>query len=173
MSYPVVVAEVLESAKPLHWRLKVTFWLDAMLAISVCVLQTVPGTGLVIHEWLGLAVIAMVFAHLLFSWSWISSNSRRLLGALTIRTRINYILNLSLFAATTAVIFSGILISQKAIPALTGSKAAPVMNWRWDSIHIDFSGAVMMLAGFHVAINWEWALAAGQRIFHRVLDGAQ
>jgi hypothetical protein len=28
-------------------------------------LQTVPFTGLIIHEWLGLAMVAMVFAHLL------------------------------------------------------------------------------------------------------------
>lgn len=141
-----------------------------MLAISVCALQTVTGTGLIIHEWLGLAMIGMLCAHLLFSWSWISSNSRRLFGSQTIRTRINYVLNLSLFAATVAVIFSGIQISQKAIPVLTGSKAAETMDWRWDALHNDFANAVLMLAGFHVAMNWEWALAAGQKIFRRVLD---
>jgi hypothetical protein len=160
-----------DSAKPAQWRLKTTFWLDVTLMVSVCALQTVPFTGLVVHEWLGLAMVAMVFAHLLLSWSWIASLSRRLFAMQTLRARINYLLNLTLFAAMTAVIFSGILISQKAIPALTGTKAPPDMDWRWDSLHNQFSAYVLMLSGFHLAINWEWALAAGQKVFRRVLGG--
>jgi hypothetical protein len=44
---------------------------------------------------LGLAIVGMVFAHLLLSWSWIASQSRRWF-AVSARARINYILNLSL-----------------------------------------------------------------------------
>ena len=170
MATPGVV-ETRESAKPAQWRLKITFWLDVTLLVSVCALQTVRFTGLVLHEWLGLAMVGMVFAHLLFSWSWIASLSRRLFAVQTLRARINYLLNLSLFAAMTAVIFSGVLISQKAIPALTGTKTPPDMDWRWDSLHNQFSAFVLMLSGFHLAINWEWALAAGQKVFRRVLGG--
>jgi hypothetical protein len=167
------VAEARESAKPADWRLKTTFWLDVTLLVSVCALQTVRFTGLVLHEWLGLAMVGMAFAHLLFSWSWIASLSRRLFAVQSARARINYLLNLSLFAAVTAVIFSGILISQKAIPALIGTKAAPDMDWRWDSLHRQFSQAVVILAGFHLAINWDWVLAAGEKLFGRVLGGAR
>ena len=77
------------------------------------------------------------------------------------------VLNLSLFAAMTALIFSGILISQYAIPALTGAKPEPEMDWRWDSIHNRLSDFVVVLAGLHLAINWEWALAAGRKILRR------
>jgi len=80
--------------------------------------------------------------------------------------------DLSLFAGVTPVIFSGILISQKAIPTLIGTKAAPDMDWRWDTLHNRFSQAVVMLSGFHLAINWDWALAAGQKLFRRVREGA-
>jgi cytochrome b len=135
-------------------------------------LQTVSFTGLVLHEWLGLAMVGMVLAHLLLAWSWIASQSRRLFAVQSVRARINYFLNLSLFAAVTAVIFSGILISQKAIPALTGTKAAPDMDWRWDTLHNQFSQFVLLLAGFHLAINWDWALAAGEKLFRRVREGA-
>jgi len=149
-----------------------TFWLDLTLLASVCALQTVSFTGLVLHEWLGLAMVGMVLAHLLLAWSWIASQSRRLFAVQSVRARINYLLNLSLFAAVTAVIFSGILISQKAIPALTGTKAAPDMDWRWDTLHNQFSQFVLLLAGFHLAINWDWALAAGEKLFRRVREGA-
>ena len=109
----------------------------------------------------------MVLAHLLLAWSWIASQSRRFFSLRTVRARINYLLNLSLFAAVTAVIYSGALISQKAIPALTRTRAAKDMDWRWDNLHNQFSAAVLMLVGFHLAINWEWVLAAGQKIFRR------
>ena len=161
-----------KSAKTAQWRLKMTFWLDLTLLASVCALQTVSFTGLVLHEWLGLAMVGMVLAHLLLAWSWIASQSRRLFAVQSVRARINYLLNLSLFAAVTAVIFSGILISQKAIPALTGTKAAPDMDWRWDTLHNQFSQFVLLLAGFHLAINWDWALAAGEKLFRRVREGA-
>ena len=172
MSTPSVV-EARQSAKAAPWRLKTTFWLDVMLLVSVCALETVPFTGLVIHEWLGLAVVGMLFAHLLFSWSWISSHSRRWFAAQSIRARINYLLNLSLFAGVSSVLFSGILISQKAIPALTGTKAAPEINWRWDFIHDRLSTFMFILAGLHLAINWDWALAAGQKVFRRFLEDTQ
>ena len=166
------VLETRESAKSAQWRLKLTFWLDVTLLVSVCILQTVSFTGLVLHEWLGLAMVGMVLAHLLLAWSWIASQTRRLFTLQSVRASINYLLNLILFAAITAVIFSGILISQKAIPALTGTRAAPDMDWRWDWLHNQFSQAVVLLSGLHLAINWDWVLAAGQKLFSRVREGA-
>jgi hypothetical protein len=166
------VAVVRGPAKPAQWRLKTAFWLDVALLVSVCALQTVSFTGLVVHEWLGLAMVGMVLAHLLFSWSWIASLSRRIFAVQSVRSRINYLLNLSLFAAVTAVIFSGILISQKAIPALIGVKAAPDMDWRWDFLHDLFSQFVLMLSGFHLAMNWDWVFAAAEKLFGRVRGGA-
>jgi hypothetical protein len=167
------MVETRESAKLGQGRLKIAFWLDLTLLASVCALQTVPFTWLVLHEWLGLAMVGMIFIHLLLAWSWIASQSRRLFAVQSARARINYLLNLSLFAGVTAVIFSGVLISQKAIPMLTGAKAAPDMDWRWDTLHHQFSNAVLILSGLHLAINWDWALAAGQKIFSRVREGAR
>jgi hypothetical protein len=159
------MVETREPAKLVRWRLKITFWLDVTLLVSVCALPNVSFTGLVLHEWLGLAMVGMVFAHLLFAWGWIATQSRRLFAAQSVRERVNYFLNLSLFAGVTAVIFSGILISQKAIPTLTGAKAAPDMDWRWDTLHQQFSDAVLTLSAFHLALNWDWALAAVQKLW--------
>jgi len=156
-----------------HWRLKTTFWLDIALLVSVCALQTVRFTGLVVHEWLGLAVIAMVLAHLLFSWSWIATQSRRLFGRQTARERINYVLNLILFFFVTAALFSGILISQKAIPVLTGAVVSPdKMDMRWATLHEEFAGMVLILAGLHLAINLDWVLAAAGNAFRRFRESA-
>jgi hypothetical protein len=164
---------VLASTKAAQWRLKITFWLDVTLLLSVCALQDVGFTGLVLHEWLGVAMVGMVFAHLLLAWSWIATQSRRLFAAQSIRARVNYLLNLSLFAGVTAAIFSGVLISQKAIPALTGTRAALDMDWHWDTLHLRFSQTVLMLAGFHLAINWDWILAALQKLLFPWVETVQ
>jgi hypothetical protein len=115
----------------------------------------------------------MIFAHLLLAWGWIATQSRLLLTVQPLRARINYLLNLSLFAGVTAVIVSGILISQKAIPTLTGTKAAQDMNWRWDTLHNQFSAAVLLLSGFHLAINWDWARAALQKVVFPWIENVQ
>jgi hypothetical protein len=165
-------AEISAVAKPVQSRLKLAFGLDVTLLVSICALQAVPFTGLVLHEWLGLSIVGMILAHLLLSWSWIASQTRGFFDVQSARARINYVLNLSLFAAVTATIFSGLLISQQAVPILTGTNAPPEMDWRWDALHNKFSIAVLILAAFHLAINWDWALAAGQKIFRRVGEGA-
>src|SRR5215467_7140992 len=73
----------------------------------------------------------------------------------------------------TAVIFSGILISRQAIPMLTGTKAPLNMDWRWDSLHNQFSEQLLMLSGLHLAINWDWALAAVQKVVFPWLQKVQ
>lgn len=171
MGSPAAEARAPVTSTP--WRLKVTFWLDATLVASVCALQALSFTGLIVHEWLGLAIIVMVFAHLLFSWSWIASQTRRVFARHPPRTRINYLLNLTLFACVTAAIFSGILISQHAIPVLTGTKAAVEMDWRRDLLHEAFSGFLLLFSGFHLAMNWEWLLAAAERLFGRVAESGR
>jgi len=148
-----------------HQRLKTTFCLDITLLVSVCVLESDRFTGLVIHEWLGLAIIAMVLAHLLFSWTWIATQSRRFFAKQTVRDRINYVINFVFFFSVTAAIFSGILISQKAIPTLTGTNFSPAMGMRWSGLHETSSHLILILAGFHLAINWDWLLAATRNLF--------
>lgn len=156
-----------------HWRLKTTFWLDIALLVSVSALMTVRFTGLVVHEWLGLAVIGMVLAHLLFSWSWIVTQSRRVSTKQTVGERVNYLINFLLFFSVTAALLFGILISQKAVPALTGTKVSPVdMNLRWTNLHNMYSWLVFSLSGFHLAINWDWLLTATRNLF-RVFRGSE
>ena len=133
--------------------------------VSVCALETVPVTGMVLHEWLGLAIVGMIIAHVLLSWAWVAAKTRQLFKAQPARARVNYLLNLGLFACMTAVVFSGILISQDAIPALTGNPAADLTTqFGWDLIHRRFSDWVLILAGLHLAINWEWSVAAARKI---------
>jgi len=153
-------------------RLKVAFCLDIALLISVCALEQVPFTGAIVHEWLGLAFAAMVVWHLLLSWTWIAAQSRQLFPPESARTIVNYLLNLCLFACVTAVIYSGIRISQEAIPLFTRTRTAIRTDSPWFFIHNQGSNFVVILAGLHLALNWDWSVAAGRRLLRRTKAGA-
>ena len=135
------------------------------MLLVFCALETVPFTGLVLHEWLGLALVALILAHLLLSWPWISTATRRFISG-SARTRVNYAINLGLFASMTVLILSGVLISEHAIPQLLRIRPADLPDaFRWDSIHDRLSDAVVILAGLHLALNWDWTFAAARKLF--------
>jgi hypothetical protein len=69
------------------------------------------------------------------------------------QTRINYILNWTLFMDVGLVMLSGLMISQAVIPSL--GITLP-QNFTWRSLH-DFSANLfLVLLGFHTALHWSW-----------------
>lgn len=153
-------------------RLKTAFWLDIALLVSVCALEQIPFTGAVVHEWMGLAFAAMIVWHLLLSWSWIASQTCRFFPIASPRAVINYLLNLCLFTVVTAVIYSGVMISQEAIPAFTRTRSSIRADSPWFFIHNQGSDLIVILAGLHLALNWDWIVAAIRRLLRRQKAGA-
>jgi hypothetical protein len=60
-------------------------------------------TGLLIHEWWGIALMLLVMIHLLSQWDWTVSSSRSFFSRLTQRIRLTYLLNWGLFIAGVLV----------------------------------------------------------------------
>jgi hypothetical protein len=146
---------------PTITRIQLNFWLDLTLLISVCALEAVTFTGLTLHEWLGVATAGLILIHLSMAWAWISTSSRRLASVNANRTRINYALNFCLFVSVVAAIFSGLILSEVALPAIGIRSAAGNIQWRY--IHNRASDFVLILAGLHLAINWDWSVAAARK----------
>ena len=149
--------------KPARSRLRVAFWLDAALFVAVCAQEQIGFTGAIVHEWTGLTFAVLIVVHLLFSWSWIATQTRSAWRAES-RARFNYALNLSLFAVVTAVIFSGIMMSQEAIPLFTKVRTPIPRDSAWFLVHNQLSNVLVVLAGLHLALNWDRALAAGRKL---------
>jgi cytochrome b len=150
-------------------RLRFTFWLDVALLVVFCALETVPFTGLLLHEWIGLIAAVMVIIHLLLSWTWIATITCRFVsvqqGAATGRTRVNYLLNLALFGIVSILIVSGVIVSRYAVPAMVAWRPDAQTDYQWGAIHNRFSDLVVILAGLHLAINWDWSVLAARKIF--------
>jgi hypothetical protein len=126
---------------------------DLVLTVGFVVLMSVPFTGLALHEWIGIGVMALVLVHLLSQWDWTMATSRRLLGTLTGRLRFTYLLNWALFLSVTLVMVSGLAISESALPRL--GIAMPRQPF-WRPIHTLSANAILVLAGIHLGLNWRW-----------------
>ena len=136
------------------------FWLDALLLLAFLLLLSPRMTGLALHEWLGVVFGIPVLVHLMLSWSWISTATRRVLTSADRRARVNYVLNTTLFVLTTIEIVSGLVISQVALPVL-GIAAIDDRSWR--ALHNLTLNWTLLAAGLHVAMNWAWIVAAFRR----------
>ncbi len=119
-------------------------------------------TGLVLHEWIGLVLIAMIVVHLLVHWGWVETR----VGALVKRHRRfgALLLNAALFVAMGVALVSGVVISKVALP----NALSPAAYLRWHGLHEDASNFAMWLVAFHVAYNWDRILGSLRQAMGRV-----
>lgn len=145
-------------------RSRTTLYLLLDVAIFLAFLiSTAPRfTGLAIHEWLGIAFGAAIVTHLLLHWQWIVTVTRHLFGRTVARSRLNYALNMLLFVAVTLIVFTGLMISEEALPVF-GVHFARDGFWMW--LHRWSSDAAVFLTGLHVALHWRWIVNAVRRLF--------
>ena len=126
----------------------------AMLA-ALCAVESLRIAGIAFHEWLGIALIAAFLLHLLISWNWIAAQTRQSVVVRAARGRLAYLLNVALYVVTVMTMFSGIAISEAALPALGFS---PPPNQFWRGLHSYGANLMVLLAGLHIALNWDWIL---------------
>jgi hypothetical protein len=142
-------------------RISVVFWLDAALLLAFSALETVPFTGLAIHEWLAAGLIVLVLCHMLLSWTWIAASSKRLPSRGPARTKLNYFLNFALLLSVVTTMLSGFVVSEVVARALGFQSQAGNNHWRL--IHNQASNFVVIFAAVHLAINWDWSIAAAKK----------
>jgi len=139
-------------------RLKL--WIDLAIFAAFLVTMEPHSSGLPIHEWLSLSMIAAILVHLLLSWDWIAQITRRFLGRVAGVSRLNYLLNWLLFFDGILIMLSGILISEVALPAL-GIALPPGFAWR--RLHDMSANFFLLLLGLHTALHWNWIVNSIKR----------
>ena len=78
------------------------------------------------------------------------------------RLRFNVLFNALLFYAFVVALFSGVMASVIAMPAL-GIPMASDQNWQ--NIHNKWANNIFpLLAGLHLAMNWNWIVGAVRRL---------
>jgi hypothetical protein len=139
--------------------------LDISMFVLVCVLECLSLTGLALHEWLGFALCPLVLLHVVLQWSWFIAQFRRVLAPGAYRARVNLWLNVVLLVLMAAVLFSGVLISNQVAPLLAEHLGRTRV---WNEIHGWLNFVLVVVVGLHLALNWDWIIAAVRR--QRVLQ---
>ncbi len=144
-------------------RTAFALWLDVLLLLLFLLIQSPRITGVAAHEVLGIAIAVPLILHMLLSWHWIISKARRLFANGSVRTRINYAINVGLFLAMVLVIVSGIMVSRVVLP---WAGMPTIYDGDWFELHDSTSNVLFVAIGLHLAMNWGWVLAAlRQRAF--------
>ncbi len=134
--------------------------LDITIFAAFLAIASPKLTGNTIHEWLSLALAAAIVVHLLFHWKWIVSLSKNFFQKLIHQSRLNYLVNILLFIAMTASMFSGLLISKSILETL-GIQLNVGRSWK--TLHNLTSDFSVILLGVHFALHFKWLISALKR----------
>ena len=141
-------------------RNAVNLAVDLGIFIAFLVAMAPRFSGIAVHEWLSIAFGAAIVTHLLLHWKWIVEITRKLFTKANWTARTNYILNSVLFVAMVVAIFSGIMISEAALP-LFGIQTQRGGIWR--GLHGFSADLSMVILGLHIALHWQWILNMTKR----------
>ena len=134
--------------------------------LVVFLITTAPQlTGISWHEWLSLALGGVVVVHIVLHWQWIVAVVMHFMTKTTWPGRLSFILNVLLFIAFTLVIYSGVAISEAAMPFL-GVQVFDNRAWRF--LHHTLSNISLIIIAMHVAIHWQWIVNLFRRRTIRV-----
>jgi|ERR1051326_524463 cytochrome b561 len=141
-------------------RTVLLLWLDCSMLVAVVLLECLSLTGLQLHEWLGFLLCPLVLLHVVLQWQWFITQFQRVLTAGAWRIRINAALNLLLLIIMAAVLVSGGLVSNQSV-ATFGERFGRLRLW--SEIHGTLNFILVVLVGLHLALNWDWIVAALRR----------
>lgn len=142
---------------------------NTILGVAFVAISAPQATRIPAHEWLSLAFLVIFALHILFSWQWIVGVTARMFSALRGQVRLNYLLDAASYLAMIAVTVSGIIISESAFPSLGFPR---VHDRFWAVIHDRSSELLLILIGVHLAMHWEWIVAALRRLMSGTLARA-
>jgi Domain of unknown function (DUF4405) len=150
----------MNESKTKNIQTKTKLVIDILIFIAFLIAMDPRSSGIAIHEWLATSAFAAIVIHLLLSWDWIIQVTRRMIGSMSMQTRLNYILNWAMFFDVTILMLSGFMISQSVMPALGITLPG---NFAWRSLHELTSNLFMVLLGLHTALHWSWIVSTFQR----------
>lgn len=142
-------------------KMKTNFYLDLFLAIIFLLLMEPMFTGIVLHEWVGLAMGVAFITHIIFHWKWVVETTKRYFK-MNNRSRLKYILDILLLVGSILILISGLAIS-KTIDFSWLNLGNDMVMWR--GIHIAASYITIILIGIHIGLNWKWVMNSYKRLF--------
>ncbi len=128
-------------------------WVDVLVFAGMLAVFAPGLTGLLIHEWLGLAFGVTAGVHVLLHWQWIAGITRKFFTRASWGARFNYLLNAAIFIGFTVVIFSGVMESRFVLQTFGLN---PPDERTWELLHRLSADLTLFLTALHIAVHWRW-----------------
>jgi cytochrome b subunit of formate dehydrogenase len=143
---------------------------DVLLFVAFVFSAMPHATGVFFHEWISLALVAVVVTHLVFNWSWIIRTTRQVFSRLPAEVRFNHIWDALLFVLFVLTILSGLLVSQQALPSM-GLPWVPSRFWM--VLHNMSATGLTVMIGVHIAMHLGWVWTRLRRKPGPAMDAAK
>ena len=113
-------------------RARTRLALDASLLVAFIAAYRPAWTGLTVHQWLSLVIVAPLLVHGVVNWEWTLRIARTFFERLLHMSRLNLAIDSALFLSAVCVMVSGVMVSPMLLSLLgVHSMQAPV----WHLIH--------------------------------------
>jgi len=142
-------------------RARSRFALDIALAVGLLAAYRPTWTGISLHQWLSIAIIAPLLAHLVVNWQWTLRVLRTFVHRLLSASRLNFAIDAALLVSTVAVMLSGFMVSPLLLSPLGIQPSNPLV---WHELHLWSANATIALFAIHAAMHWRWFVATAQRL---------
>lgn len=137
-------------------RARTRLVLDITLLAAFAVAFRPNWTGISLHQWLSIAIVAPVLVHVVVNWEWAVRVLKTFVERLLSASRLNFVVDCVLFLAAVAVIVSGFMVS----PALIGPLGVHVgQPYAWHLVHLWSANATIALLVLHFALHWNWIVS--------------
>jgi len=149
---------------------KSNWWIDLALFGLFWIAFFPELTSLALHEWLGLAVVALSAVHLIVHWNWVETITLRFFSCAPGRARIYYLTDLGVMLGFLMILITGLLISTWLDLPLYDFAA-------WTHIHLMVSVFTLGMVVLKLILHWRWIALAMRRyavkpVFGRPAGGA-
>jgi hypothetical protein len=134
------------------------WWIDFLLFFGFIMSFYLDLTGVIGHQWLGLAVIILAGIHLMTHWDWVKAVTTRLFKSTPARSRWYYLIDFLLMLGAVIILETGLIISTWFNLSLSNYPA-------WLDIHIYASLATLALTTVKVGLHWRWVVATTSKVF--------
>ena len=133
--------------------------LDIFLFAGFILCFTMDVTGMILHQWLGVAMAGLTLIHLLIHNQWVNKVLRRF-SDLQSRPQILFLLDAAVALGFVGILVTGLVISTWLNLPLNGYSA-------WLNVHIAFSIETLFFLVVKIGFHWRWISNTFHTLFNK------
>src|SRR5512138_913291 len=130
---------------------------DAGLFLGFFICFFLDLTGVVLHQWLGVAAGLLAGYHLAAHWSWVKAVSARFFGNTSSQAREYYLIDTLLLAGFAGMASTGLVISTWLNLSLANHPA-------WRFVHMMASIGTLLILTLKIGLHMRWIVSVGQKL---------